>query len=343
MENYQHPFTKDTATFSFSRKTITQSQYPEPSKEQDALDYTKKPDSAIFSTLFKTPCKLVQDNGESLQKTDKIEARNDMITYDEATPEQTELKRKNHRQHMIEQAETEDRRYYKLKGSGETRINSLSDLLNSNSKEQGSQGTYLALKENDLNSRLSHSQCSKKGLKSKRKEIELMYMNVYVPNKKFKPDTKYTPKKVELYDRLKKDSVEFRVFKESDLCHSRFIQGLLKDADADDDCQTDTEQLELARKHVNKQLKQAVQAQNIMVIEDPFLSSTSMRNLGRQSSQDLFSFGSYEVHSQSQNSMFEFANVSKSMGSDAATKVAKKISYSQEICSMITQKNPPSL
>jgi hypothetical protein len=349
MMNSQSSLHKSTAEFPSSQEINTTPRYPTPLKEQETLDHNKKADGVISSESFNTPFRLTQAIATSLPKTDEVELRNNLIEYDENASGQTEMKFKTHKRILLaEQTETEERKYYKLKRSGETKINSQRALhvSNSFSKEQASQKTIPSQgQQDDVQSQSYHSQRHRTGLasKTKRKDMESMYLKEYVPNNRFKPDTEYRyfQEKVELYDKLTKDFVQFRVFKESDLCNNRLIQGLLKDADADDDCQTDTEQLELATNHVNKQLKKALDFQNNNVTEDYI--TFFMGKDSSESSQEIFSFGSFRAPIQKQNSSFE-AGISQNIeqNSDTLTKVAKKLSYNEEILNM-TQKSPPSI
>lgn len=347
MMNSQTSLCKSTAKFSFSQEINTTPRCPTPLKEQETLDHDKKADGVISSESFNTPFRLTQGLATSLPKTDEVKLRDHLVQYDETVSGHTEVKFKTHKRILLaEQTETEERKYYKLKRSGETKINSQRALSDSFRKEQASQKTIPSqAQQDDVQPEPYYSQCRRIRMasKSKRKDMESMYLKEYVPNKRFKPDMEYRyfQEKVELYDELTKDFVKFRVFKESDLCHNRLIQGLLKDADADDDCQTDTEQLELATNHVNKQLKRALDFQNNSVTED-YITFFMGKDFS-ESSQEIFSFGSFRAPIQKQNSSFE-AGISQNIeqNSDSLTKVAKKLSYNEEIFSM-TQKNPPSI
>lgn len=269
MKKSQNSLEENIVKFSFSQEIIATCRCPTPLPEQETLDHDKKADDVISSELFKTPIRLTRDMATSLPKTDDVELRNDLTLYDvETTSGQTKVKIKTHeRILLIKQTKTEERKYEKLKRSGETKMSKLKALSKGFGKEQDTQNTPPSqAQQDDGQSQPYHSQCRETGLiskrKNKRKNVGFMHLKEYVANKTLKSDTKYFQEKVELYDKIKKEFVEFRVFKESDLCHSKFIQGLLKETHMDDDCPTDIEQLEFAINFGNKQLKQALDLQN---------------------------------------------------------------------------------
>jgi hypothetical protein len=131
MMNSQSSLYKSTAEFPSSQEINTTPRYPTLLKEQETLDHVQKADDVISSESFKTPIRLTQGMATSLSKRDEIELRNDLTLYDdETTSGQTKMKFKTHeRILLIEQTKTEERKYNKLKRSGETEMNGLEDYL----------------------------------------------------------------------------------------------------------------------------------------------------------------------------------------------------------------------
>jgi len=110
---------------------------------------------------------------------------------------------------------------------------------------------------------------SEKEIEMKMKAVEIMKGKrrffdktpMYLPNKRVKKNQEFFQDSVRLYDKTRKEHIRFRLFKDKDLGNNKFVQTTLKESKIDDDCPTDNEQMELAKKHIVKQLKQSMECQ----------------------------------------------------------------------------------
>lgn len=88
---------------------------------------------------------------------------------------------------------------------------------------------------------------------------------LYTANKRVKMNKSHYKGSVELLDKLRDQTLEFRVFKDRDLGNTKAIQNRIRytGGKADDDCPTDSEQIEYAKEHGEKDLQEALYTEKI--------------------------------------------------------------------------------
>ena len=291
----------------------------------------------------RTPSTLLQSFGV-IRPFTQTEERNFEQKQSKLGPtddvEQTEKKsQSNVRQIRIENLETGARRYLKLLDSTKTHESSqhnnedAKNLDVEHKKEQDYHPTTTTFtkkansetlpKNDDSSQRSSEEYINQK----KRKLFNETPM--YVANKKLKYTSNFFRGNIKLYDKLTENFIDFRVFRESDLGHGKILQATLKDTKIDDDCPTDDDQIELAVKHVRKQLFQAVRRQNSNSESNSKTTSTSFNSRSfsvRDSNQGYYSAGL-----SSEDSYYSRSQKKISVCLDSAPKgidkVMKKLSY----------------
>ena len=97
----------------------------------------------------------------------------------------------------------------------------------------------------------------------KRKFALLDSPPLYKSNKRVKCSHKFYSGQIKLYNKLKKQHLKFRVFKDSDLGYNKQIQSSIQECRIDDDCPTDSEQIELAITHAKRELHDAIDLQTL--------------------------------------------------------------------------------
>lgn len=174
------------------------------------------------------------------------------------------------------------------------------------------------------------------------KEIEIMKGKrrffdktpMYLPNKKVKKNQEFFQDSVRLYDKSRKEHIRFRLFKDKDLGNNRYIQTTLKESKIDDDCPTDSEQMELAKKHIIKQLKQSMECQTPRNTPEslPRLSSSigsrldSSKFMMSQNLSEIGSTSSFYIRSHDDDFTIDFKNFSQ----QEKKRVVKRLSYDDD-------------
>lgn len=284
---------------------------------------------------MKTPLKSMHQNDkytfakESLRKTEPITST---LLLDS---EHTEVKSKpDFRTIQADQNETETRKYYRLIGSAEAETSDTRKSIKVQHSSQSSENSDPTVVRSLILSQETSKRNSQKApthiMISKRRRSRVIFDKspLYFPSKKVKNDSEFYNDTLEVFDKLKKQHVKFRLFKDKDLGYSRAVQNTVRASKVDDDCPTDSEQMELAKKHVQKQLRQAIEMQEFWSSKSSSFSSTS-----RFSSYGPTSRG---ISSYVPNSSFSTDTFSESGASDDTTtqsqefdNVVKKLSYSK--------------
>jgi len=297
-------------------------------------DTERKQDPLILLDYkdYKTPIKMPHYSQSLLNNISTKLENND--NNSEEKIEQTEVKgRKDARLLQLKQNETEVKKISNSRECENTTKNNNLDKSNSEASQSfiktGSQnGNSLTYSNNKLELDLEDL-AKNKNLK-RRSFVE----KLYVPTKKIKRNQSFYKGSIQLYDKMLNEYLNFRVFKESDLGFNRIVQEKLRETKIDDDCPTDSEQMELACKHVQKQLRQGIDFQSSSSSSQP-TSSPSLSDviLNQYSFCETFSsFG--------KTSSFELKNDDFTLSlleSQKDKRIAKKLSYRQLQSSLTSQ------
>ena len=253
-------------------------------------------------------------------------------------PEQTEAKaKKEGRQFHVEKVETEERKYSKITGSANLCDNDLSrkSLSENNIKSAQALTKTVSQHKRPSPNASNEEQIICQGLTQRIPEPETKNLKrglftetpLYVSNKRLKRKTSFYKGSIKLFDKLQGAYVNFRVFKESELGFHKVIQEKLRNTKIDDDCPTDSEQMELATQHVQKQLRQGIDMQKSSSPSPHFSSSSSSysKDIQYSYSETFSSFGASSTSDLMSGKTI--SNHSLCLDSSKDKRIAKKLSY----------------
>lgn len=150
---------------------------------------------------------------------------------------------------------------------------------------------------------------------------------LYTQNKKVKMNKSYYKGSVELIDKLKEQTLEFRVFKDRDLGNTKAIQNKIRfpGSKADDDCPTDSEQIETARDQVKKELQEALYTEDVQVELSEKIIVDESKALSSKSQTDVNTGGTTSINLEA----LEFIPVASAQEvlDDADSNVVKNLSF----------------